>query len=160
LTLKSIVFGPAVQPLVARLLGTTRIVPDLSAATDAWHESHGALHFVTHSGELLSRQRPAVFDVEEMGRQAAALIPRHNIVGRMFHDLGTAKAPERLAGDVAEADAVAVSDETGPGRHATLNQRQRVIASRGGYGVRFVEERLVQRRRSAAPFGQLQGGGQ
>jgi chromosome segregation protein len=46
---------PAVQPLVVRLLGSTRIVPDLGAATAAWQESHGTLHFVTHSGELLSR---------------------------------------------------------------------------------------------------------
>jgi len=45
----------SVRPLVQRLLGMTRIVPDLAAATDAWRECRGAFHFVTLSGELLSR---------------------------------------------------------------------------------------------------------
>jgi chromosome segregation protein len=46
---------PAVRPLVERLLGMTRIVPDLSAATACWRENDGAFHYVTLSGELLSR---------------------------------------------------------------------------------------------------------
>ena len=45
----------AVRPLVARLLGMTRIVPDLAAATAAWRESLGAFHYVTLAGEQLSR---------------------------------------------------------------------------------------------------------
>ncbi|MEI6781702.1 MAG: chromosome segregation protein SMC [Verrucomicrobiota bacterium] len=45
----------SVRPLVARLLGMTRIVRDLSAATAAWRESNGAFHYVTLGGELLSR---------------------------------------------------------------------------------------------------------
>ena len=43
------------RPLLERLLGMTRIVPDLSAATAAWRETNGAFHYVTLSGELLSR---------------------------------------------------------------------------------------------------------
>ena len=46
---------PAVRPLLERLLGMTRIVPDLAAATAAWRETHGAFHYVTLDGELLSR---------------------------------------------------------------------------------------------------------
>ena len=45
----------SVQPLLRGLLGHTRIVPDLGAATAAWRESNGAFEFVTLGGELLSR---------------------------------------------------------------------------------------------------------
>jgi len=44
----------AVQPLLQRLLSTTRIVRDLDAATAAWRQSDGSLHYVTLGGELLS----------------------------------------------------------------------------------------------------------
>ena len=44
----------SVRPLIERLLGMTRIVRDLSSATEAWRQSHGAFHYVTLSGELLS----------------------------------------------------------------------------------------------------------
>ncbi|HTD87598.1 MAG TPA: chromosome segregation protein SMC [Candidatus Binatia bacterium] len=43
-----------VKLLVDRLLGGTRIVPDLASATMAWEDSKGAFHFVTLGGELLS----------------------------------------------------------------------------------------------------------
>jgi chromosome segregation protein len=45
----------SVRPLVERLLGLTRIVPNLEAATVAWQESRGAYHYVTLAGEHLSR---------------------------------------------------------------------------------------------------------
>ena len=45
----------SVRPLVQKLLGMTRIVPDLATATAAWRECHGAFDFVTHAGELLTR---------------------------------------------------------------------------------------------------------
>ena len=44
----------AVRPLLQRLLGTTRIVRDLSAATAAWRETQGGFHYVTLGGEVLS----------------------------------------------------------------------------------------------------------
>src|SRR5439155_5924913 len=46
---------PSIQPLIQRLLGATRIVANLGAATDAWRKCNGAFDFVTQSGELLSR---------------------------------------------------------------------------------------------------------
>ena len=46
---------PSVRPLLERLLGTTRIVRDLEAATAAWRNSNGAFHYVTLAGDLLSR---------------------------------------------------------------------------------------------------------
>jgi chromosome segregation protein len=45
----------SVRPLIERLLGMTRIVRDLAAATEAWRESRGAFHYVTLTGELLNR---------------------------------------------------------------------------------------------------------
>ena len=45
----------SIRPLLERLLGLTRIVRDLNAATAAWRESNGAFHYVTLGGELLSR---------------------------------------------------------------------------------------------------------
>jgi chromosome segregation protein len=44
----------AVRRLLERLLGTTRIVRDLKAATAAWLESGGQFHYATLSGEILS----------------------------------------------------------------------------------------------------------
>lgn len=44
----------SVRPLLERLLGKTRVVRDLSAATTAWRENAGAFHYVTLTGEVLS----------------------------------------------------------------------------------------------------------
>jgi chromosome segregation protein len=44
----------SIRPLVDRLLGGTRIVRDLAAATAAWRETNGAFHYVTLGGEMLS----------------------------------------------------------------------------------------------------------
>src|SRR5262249_45074036 len=41
-----------VRPLLDRLLGTTRVVRDLPAATAAWRENAGAFHYVTLTGEV------------------------------------------------------------------------------------------------------------
>jgi chromosome segregation protein len=45
---------PGVWPLLQRLLGSTRIVADLPAATAAWQETRGAFDYVTLAGDLLS----------------------------------------------------------------------------------------------------------
>lgn len=44
----------SVRPLLARLLGETRIVRDLGAATSAWMETNGSCSYVTLSGDVLS----------------------------------------------------------------------------------------------------------
>jgi chromosome segregation protein len=44
----------SVRPLLQRLLGKTRLVKDLNAATQFWRETGGEFHFVTLSGEILS----------------------------------------------------------------------------------------------------------
>jgi chromosome segregation protein len=86
---------PAVQPLVTRLLGSTRIVPDLTAATEAWRETHGAHHFVTHSGELLSQH--GIFTggyTNGAGKAPSSILGRKNQIA----DLNTAL--DRLQNEV------------------------------------------------------------
>ncbi len=58
---------PAVRPLIQRLLGQTRLVRDLDAATLAWSEAGGTHDYVTLGGDLLSRH-----GVYTGGAQAAA----------------------------------------------------------------------------------------
>jgi chromosome segregation protein len=87
----------SVRPLVNRLLGLTRIVPDLNAATAAWVESHGAFHYVTRSGELLSRHGIYTGGSSNGSGQAPA-----SILGRknQIHELQSALA--RLQEESAE----------------------------------------------------------
>ncbi len=71
----------SVQPLLHRLLGSTRIVRDLEAATTAWKESQGAHHYVTLFGEVLSSQ--GVFtggnsSGNGAGKGAASILARRN----------------------------------------------------------------------------------
>jgi chromosome segregation protein len=77
---------PAVRPLVQRLLGMTRIVPDLAAATAAWRESHGAFDFVTATGELLTRH--GVFtggyaNGHATGQAPASILGRKNQIAEL-----------------------------------------------------------------------------
>ena len=72
----------SVKPLVQRLLGMTRIVPDLATATEAWRESNGAFHFVTVSGELLSRH--GVYtggSTNGSGKAPGSILGRKNQIG-------------------------------------------------------------------------------
>jgi chromosome segregation protein len=46
---------PSVQPLLQRLLDTTRIVPDLAGATVAWRNGGSQFTYVTPKGDLLSQ---------------------------------------------------------------------------------------------------------
>jgi len=69
----------ATRPLVQRLLSTTRIVRDLTAATEAWRQSDGLLHYVTLQGELLSAH--GVYTggfANGSGRAAASILGRKN----------------------------------------------------------------------------------
>ncbi len=79
----------SVRPLVQRLLGMTRIVPDLAAATAAWRESNGAFDFVTATGELLTRH--GVFtggSANANGNQApASILGRKNQIAELQDQL-------------------------------------------------------------------------
>ncbi|HWX22758.1 MAG TPA: chromosome segregation protein SMC [Candidatus Binatia bacterium] len=90
---------PSVRPLLDRLLGLTRIVRDLNAATAAWRESGGTFHYVTLSGELLSRHgvyTGGYLNGNGNSRGAASILGRRNQIADLQAVLG------RLQQQVAE----------------------------------------------------------
>lgn len=71
----------AVKPLLASLLGSTRIVADLTTATAAFKSSNGAFDFVTQTGELLSRN--GVYSgghANGDGKGSASILARKNLI--------------------------------------------------------------------------------
>jgi chromosome segregation protein len=87
----------SVRPLVERLLGMTRIVPDLSTATASWRENHGAFHYVTLSGELLSRHGVYTGGTSNGNGQHTA-----SILGRKNQIVGLQAALEEIQNQVSE----------------------------------------------------------
>jgi chromosome segregation protein len=77
----------SVRPLVQRLLGLTRIVPDLAAATAAWRESHGAFDFVTATGELLTRHGVFTGGVGNGNQAPASILARKNQIAQLQAEL-------------------------------------------------------------------------
>jgi chromosome segregation protein len=78
----------AVRPLLAALLGSTRIAPDLAAATAAYRESNGAFDFVTLTGELLTRH--GVFtggSANGNGKGSASILARKNQIDVLKNEL-------------------------------------------------------------------------
>ncbi|HEY5914876.1 MAG TPA: chromosome segregation protein SMC [Verrucomicrobiae bacterium] len=88
-----------VRPLVDRLLGATRIVRDLKAATEAWRESQGEFQYVTLTGEVLSRHgiyTGGHVNGAANGKAAASILARRNQIAELQSAL------EGLQADVAE----------------------------------------------------------
>ena len=87
-----------VRPLLERLLGMTRIVRDLNAATEAWRESNGAFHYITLTGELLSRHgvyTGGYSNGNGDGKAPASILGRKNQIGDLRAAL--AKLHEQVA---------------------------------------------------------------
>ncbi len=89
----------SVRPLLRRLLGKTRIVRDLSAATQFWRETGGEFHFVTLTGEILSAH--GIFtgghaNGNGSGKAPASILGRKNQIGELQGAL--AKLQEDVAG--------------------------------------------------------------
>ena len=81
---------PSVQPLLQRLLGMTRIVPDLTAATAAWRECPGAFHFVTLTGDVLSRHGVYTGGSSNgSGKAPASILGRKNQIADLVATLST-----------------------------------------------------------------------
>ena len=77
-----------VRPLLERLLGLTRIVRDLDAATAAWRESAGAYHYVTIKGDLLSRH--GIYTGGHLngnGKAAGSILGRKNQIAELQSSL-------------------------------------------------------------------------
>ncbi|MCX6889998.1 MAG: chromosome segregation protein SMC [Verrucomicrobia bacterium] len=82
----------AVQRLLERLLGTTRIVRDLDAATAAWRESGGAFHYVTLGGEMLSSHgiyTGGSLNGSGDGKAPASILGRKNQIAELGARLAT-----------------------------------------------------------------------
>ncbi len=81
----------SIRPLVGRLLGLTRIVRDLDAATAAWRESNGAFHYVTLAGEMLSGHgvyTGGYNNANGDGRAPASILGRKNQIADLQAALG------------------------------------------------------------------------
>ena len=78
-----------VRLLVNRLLGMTRIVSDLNAATSAWEESQGAFHYVTLTGDLLSAHGVYTGGVSNgNGKTPTSILGRKNQIAELHGRLG------------------------------------------------------------------------
>src|ERR1051326_4139621 len=88
----------SVRPLLERLLGKTRVVRDLSAATNAWRENAGAFHYVTLTGELLSSHgvyTGGYNNANGNGKAPASILGRKNQIADLRSTL--AKLQEEVA---------------------------------------------------------------
>ena len=84
----------SIRPLVSRLLGMTRIVRDLDAATAAWRETSGAFHYVTLGGEMLSRHgiyTGGYHNGNGDGKAPASILGRKNQIADLNADAGQAE---------------------------------------------------------------------
>jgi chromosome segregation protein len=82
---------PEVGPLLKRLLGGTRIVRDLNAATADWRASNGAFSYVTLGGELLSNHgvyTGGYSNGHSTGKAAASILGRKNQIAELNVSLG------------------------------------------------------------------------
>ena len=87
-----------VRPLIERLLGMTRIVRDLNSATEAWRQSHGAFHYVTLAGELLSSHGVYTGGYQNgngNGKAPASILGRKNQIADLGD--GLSKLQEQVA---------------------------------------------------------------
>ncbi len=100
-----------VRPLLERLLGSTRIVRDLDAATAAWREHNGAFHFVTLTGDVLSSQ--GIFTGGQAkandGKAPASILGRQNQIAELRGTLATLQ--ERVA-EISRAKGVLQGEQT------------------------------------------------
>ena len=72
-----------VQPLLRRLLGRTRVVRDLTAATQAWIASNGDWEFVTLEGQHLSRQGIYTGGNAGSGKAPTSILGRKNQIAEL-----------------------------------------------------------------------------
>ena len=102
----------SIRPLVTRLLGLTRIVRDLDAATAAWRETGGTFHYVTLGGEMLSRHgiyTGGYSSGKGDGKAPASILGRKNQIADLSGTL--AKLKERVA-EISRSKGILQSEQT------------------------------------------------
>ena len=98
----------SVRALVERLLGLTRIVPNLSHATMDWRASNGAFHYVTLSGEMLSRHGIYTGGATN-GSANASILGRKNQIGELQAALGEI---QQQVSEISRRKGALVSEQT------------------------------------------------
>ena len=92
--LKVIEADESVAYLISGLLGNTRIVADLAAATAAWQACNGAYNFATLTGDLLNRQ--GIFTGGSLGgangKAPSSILGRKNQIAGLKTEIEQAQA--------------------------------------------------------------------
>ncbi|HAM71370.1 MAG TPA: chromosome segregation protein SMC, partial [Verrucomicrobiales bacterium] len=97
-------------PLLARILGRTRLVPDLPAATAGWRASGGAYHFVTADGQVLSREGVYTGGAANgTGKAPASILGRKNQIAEL--QAAMAQLVEQ-SNELSRSKGVLVSEQT------------------------------------------------
>ncbi len=112
----------SVAPLLQRLLGSTCIVRDLGAATQAWQESKGAFHYVTLNGEILSSHGVYTGGYNNghgNGKAPASILGRKNQIADLRGVVGRL---QESVGDLSRRKGALQSEQTG--LQAGLQQAQ------------------------------------
>ncbi len=110
----------SIRPLIERLLGLTRIVPNLAIATEAWRASNGAFDYVTLTGELLTRH--GVYtggSANGSGQAPASILGRKNQIAELQTQL--AQLQEHVA-EISRRKGALASEQTE--LQASLQQAQ------------------------------------
>jgi chromosome segregation protein len=92
--LKVIEADESVAYLINGLLGNTRIVADLAAATAAWQQTNGAFSFATLTGDLLNRQgifTGGYLNGSANGKAPSSILGRKNQIAGLKTDIEQAQ---------------------------------------------------------------------
>lgn len=127
----------SVQPLLERLLGGTRIVRDLNSATAAWRESSGAFHYVTVTGEFLSRHgiyTGGQNNGNGNGKAPASILGRKNQIASLRAELA---ALQEIVSEISRRKGALQSEQTElqaslQQAQTALRQQEVAIATREG----------------------------
>src|SRR5712671_2262107 len=85
--------------------------------------------------KLLRRGPAAVFDVDQVGREAAQLVPCHDIVRGSGDEFLQSYAVEQFVCDVTEANLVTVTEEPHASRQSGLDRGKSIVVARGGDAI-------------------------
>ena len=110
----------SIMPLLQGLLGSTRIVPDLTTATEAWRSSEGQYDFVTLTGDLLTRHGVYTGGAGHgSGTSSASVLGRRNQIAELKT---TISQLQEQINDASRAKGVLQSEQTA--LQASLQQAQ------------------------------------
>ena len=134
--------------MLQRLLGGTRIVRNLEAATQAWRDTGGAFHYVTLGGDLLSRHgiyTGGYSNENGNGKAPASILGRKNQIAELR--MALSKLNEQVAELSRRKGARRLSHPSGIPRGI---QGERPGADRARPVIRAASPRRYARQRTVA----------